>query len=79
MIIKTAYGRNIVCEHIYPANQIVAGSVWQGSTGSLVTVDGVDANGWVHYHWKEVGSIRMHEKESFAFQCRYCLVVESQE
>jgi len=76
MIIIAAHGRNIVYDHIYPASEIVAGSVWQGPTGSLVTVDGVDDRGWVYYRCKESGALRLHEKGCFAFQRRYCLVVE---
>jgi hypothetical protein len=47
-----------------------------------VTVEGINqygsTNSWyeVVYSWEENGVKKTHDKDQFAFQCRYCLIVE---
>lgn len=86
MRIENHYGKNIVCGHIFPPEEIEIGSEWQGSSGFYVKViskreSTYKYNGkinnvvWVTYEWTEKGKIKTHEKDTFCFQCRYCLVV----
>ena len=77
MRIERHNGRNIVCGHIYPVSEIKLGSRWAGSSGHEVTVIKIE-NDWVTYVWREgedQHKVR-HEKDSFSFQCRYCLIVD---
>jgi len=75
MRIETHYGRDIVCGHIYDASEIKPDQMWQGSSGHVVTVNSVNSHGVVSYSWTENGEQKCHQKDSFSFQCRYCLVV----
>lgn len=70
-------GNWILCGAILPTNKIQPGQVWQSSGNSTVRVTAV-RDGWVCYTWIENGSRRYHEKDAFAFQCRYCLVLPSE-
>jgi hypothetical protein len=72
MRIENHQGRNIVCGHIYPLSELVVGSEWQGSSGSVVTIDAIIGE-WVTYSGEHQQS---HEKDSFSFQCRYCLIIK---
>jgi len=87
MVIEEHYGNKIVCQHIFPGTEIKIGSRWQGSSGSVVEV--VDIKRWdwtfqgktqldydVYYKWLEGGIEKVNYKDSFNFQCRYCLIVE---
>lgn len=74
MRIEEHHGNKIVCGHIFPRDEIKIGSRWQGSGGGIVTVESIDDLGWVTYSWAN-GELK-NEKESFAFQCRYCLIIE---
>jgi hypothetical protein len=87
MRVEEWHGRKIVCEHIFPANEIKVGSIWQGSSGSLVEITEVKEFRWtyknkeqidfdVFYKWVDNGKEVFHNKDSFSFQCRYCLVTE---
>lgn len=67
-------GNRIVCGHIYPLSEIRVGSRWVGSTGGKVTVTKVDEKGWIHY---DQTNGPPHQKDSFSFQCRYCLILEN--
>ena len=69
---------------IIKASDIKVWSTWKGSGNTTVKVyeieklkckDGSDWNE-IHYCWCENGKIVTHSKDSFAFQCRYCLVLE---
>ena len=77
MRIEVVNGRKLVCGHIYPTNEIKPGQTWAAADGAnrTVTVTKVD-NDWVEYEWQEKENTVSHEKLAFAFQCRYCLVVE---
>ena len=65
-------GRRIVCGHIYPASEIKVGSQWVSSGSNLVTVTKVDGNE-IYYDQRHG---LPHHKDSFSFQCRYCLILE---
>jgi hypothetical protein len=81
------YGKNIVCGHIFPGTEIEVGTKWQNSGGGQVEVIDVKKFVWkykgneqisydVYYKWIEDGVEKFHDKDSFSFQCRYCLIVE---
>lgn len=72
MRIETYKGCNIVCGHIFPVEDIKIGQKWMSVSGNVVTVTNINGE-WVDYAW-ESGS---HRKDSFSFQCRYFLIVES--
>ncbi len=77
MRIETVNGRNLVCGHFFPASELASGQRWAPADGSnrevkIVTVDGE----WVEYEWQDNGERKTHQKLAFAFQCRYCKVVE---
>ena len=74
MRIENQCGNNIVCGHIFPADEIMPGQVWQASGGATVEIVSVN-DGDVTYAWTEKGKRVDHTKASFAFQCRYCLIV----
>lgn len=75
MRVEEHYGRRIVCGHIYPADKIQPGQLWQGSSGSLVQITGVRERD-VSYRQSD-GTC--NTKDSFSFQCRYCLVLNEGE
>ena len=85
MIIEKYRGRYIVCGYIYPGEAIKTGQLWQASSGNVVTVTKTTRYGnesqdvSVEYEWYDyrLGQIVSHEKDSFAFQCRYCKVMET--
>lgn len=74
MRIEKHYGRSIVCGHIFKASSINPGQYWQSSSGSIVLVTQV-SDGWVSYMQHDGVP---HAKEAFAFQCRYCLVINDE-
>lgn len=74
MRVETHHGRKIVCGHIFKTSSIKPGQYWQGSSGSTVQVTEV-SDGRVSYMQS---SGVPHTKEAFAFQCRYCLVINDE-
>jgi hypothetical protein len=70
------HGNIIVCQHIYPIAEIKIGSRWQESAGSVVTIIEVDYS-TDDVYYRASGSDYLHSKDVFAFQCRYCLIVEN--
>ena len=70
MRIERHHGNNIVCGHIYPISEIEVGSQWQDSSGGVVTIHKI-VDDWIVYSRYEQPK---HEKDSFSFQCRYCLI-----
>lgn len=72
--VEEHHGNMIACGGIFPAEEIKAGQRWQGSSGHTVTVDGVNEHS-IYYSWIESGTTMTHNKEHFAFQCRYCLIL----
>jgi hypothetical protein len=77
MDIEEHYGNKIVCRHIFDKDSIQIGSRWQSSCGTIVTVESICDLGWITYSWVVDGIKKTNEKESFAFQCRYCLILEN--
>ena len=79
---KIQNGHKFIIGHFFNADEIQVGSRWIGSGGGIVTVEGLNTYGsigpWieVQYSWYEKGEKRTHEKDVFAFQCRYCLIVD---
>lgn len=72
MRIETHKGHNIVCGHIFPVGELTVGQKWMSSAGNVVTIYDI-RDDLVYYVW-ENGS---HRKDSFSFQCRYCLILET--
>lgn len=67
-------GGFLLCGGIIPEDMVKPGQTWEAAGGHRVEV--VDAQGgWVKYRWTEKGEVREHDKQNFAFQCRYCLVL----
>lgn len=76
---QTKNGKTFLCGAILPLDEIHIRQRWIGSSGNIVTVTGVDReNEWIEYTWTENGGERKHEKQSFAFQCRYCLIIREE-
>lgn len=73
-------GRHLLCGTILPINKLAVGQLWASADGSdhVVSITAI-SDGWVSFTWTEHGAQRHHEKTSFAFQCRYCLVVDGPE
>jgi hypothetical protein len=75
-------GRKAIVRHFFKAHEIQVGSRWIGSSGGIVTIEGFNTYGstdpWIEvvYSWEKDGEKFTHEKDAFAFQCRYCLIVE---
>ena len=77
-------GHTAVVRHFFKPHEIKVGSRWCRADGSkgFVVVEGINQYGsidpWyeVVYSWELNGEKFTHEKETFAFQCRYCLIVE---
>lgn len=72
MRIESHKGYNIVCGHIFPVEELSVGQKWMSSSGNVVTISDIQDD-LVYYAW-ESGS---HCKDSFSFQCRYCLILET--
>ncbi len=65
---------NLIVRGIIPEKFIRPGQIWLGSSGHSVEVVAVK-DGWVDYKWIERGVEILHDKNSFAFQCRYSLKI----
>ena len=74
MRIETVNGRNLVCGHIFPANELEVGQVWAPADGSdrVVTITKIDGN-IIYYNDPRFGDF---DKDAFSFQCRYGKVVD---
>lgn len=75
MRVETVNGRHLLCGHILPIDKIHRGQTWAPADGSNRTVTIESGGEWVDYSWIENGEKKVHTKMSFAFQCRYCLVL----
>lgn len=75
--VETVNGRYLLCGHILKVGQIKPGQQWAPASGgnSAVTVISIDG-GRVRYSGSQQP---MHEKDSFSFQCRYCLILATAE
>ena len=72
-------GRRLLAQRILERKYIQSGQIWVSSSGSEVTISRVewfDEDLWVYYWPKGEDGERELDKESFAFQCRYCLDVD---
>lgn len=80
MRIETINGRHLLCGHIIKTDSIIPGQIWAPADGSdrEVKVEAVK-DGWVSYSWKEGEQLVTHKKMAFAFQCRYCLVIDKED
>jgi hypothetical protein len=80
MRVELVNGRYLLCGHILKRSQLAVGQTWAPASGAdrTVKIVGIE-NDWVRYEWTEGEQLRQHEKESFAFQCRYCLVLPDKE
>jgi hypothetical protein len=65
------YNALIVCGWIFPPEEIEVGQLWQSSNGNTVRITKVD-NDKVYYCWNG----ESHVKDSFSFQCRYCMILD---
>ena len=80
--IEEIKGHQAVVGHFFKESEIEVGSRWISVSGGIVTVDGINQYGSldpsydVVYSWVENGEKKTHQKEVFAFQCRYFLIVE---
>lgn len=75
MRIEKINGYSAVCGHFYPVNEIKIGSKWTAADGSdnVVFIRDIQKN---IIFYGRYGNDRTLEKDSFSFQCRYCLIVE---
>ena len=77
--LKEENGRRILIQRILERKYIQPGQVWVSSSGNEVTISRVewfDDDLWVYYRPKGEDEGRELDKESFSFQCRYCLDVD---
>jgi hypothetical protein len=72
MNFKNFKGNVIIIHHIFPPDLIKIGSRWMNSGGGIVTITSVNKD-IISYKQCD-GSI--NNKDSFAFQCRYCKIVD---
>lgn len=80
MRVETIHGRYLLCGGVIPAEDVEVGQIWSPADGSnrSVRVEAVTRD-FVTYSWKEGDSFKEHSKLNFAFQCRYCLVLPTNE
>lgn len=74
-------GTKILCHHILPKGKIKVGSKWRSGSDicRVVTIVNVDEHsGWVEYVSADCPD-RLYAKDWFSFQCRYCLILDSDE
>jgi hypothetical protein len=80
--IEEIKGYKAVVGHFFKESEIEIGSRWISVSGGIVTVDDINQYGSldpfyeVVYSWVENGEKKTHQKEVFAFQCCYFLIVE---
>jgi hypothetical protein len=61
---------------MFKEDEITVGSKWV-SVGTKIPVEVIKVeDGWIEYRYFDG---KIHEKDVFCFQCRYCLVVEDLE
>ena len=79
MKIETKHSRHFLIQHLIRNDFILPGQLWCSADGSDREVQVVEVkDDWVKYTWEENGEQRVHEKSCFAFQCRYCLVIDKE-
>lgn len=77
--VETIHSRHLLCGGIVPTYFVKAGQRWAAASGSDREVFVESAGEWVDYSWTENGRKMLHTKMNFAFQCRYCLVLDKPE
>lgn len=80
MRVELVHGRRLLCGHILADDQVKPAQIWAAADGGdrTVRITAV-AHDWVTYTWGEHGEPKYHDKSIFAFQCRYCLVLDGPE
>jgi hypothetical protein len=68
-------GKTIVVRHKFDPDEIEVGSMWMSSGNNVVTVTENDGE-WITYQWEESAGTKYNSKDYFAFQCRYCLIID---
>jgi len=82
--IEHQHNNFILCGVILPCDEIKVGQKWQSSEGHIVTVCNLNKHKleneleyyWVDYEWQEKSGPKKISKNSFAFQCDYCLIID---
>lgn len=79
--VETLNKRHVLCGGIVPVTFLKRGQRWASADGSDREVEIVNIiDGWVTYTWEvKDGVTESHEKLSFPFQCRYCLILDTPE
>ena len=85
MRIEVINGHRAVCGHIFPKDELKIGTKWISADGSNRIVEIRDLVRYgigtqfedISVYYGEHATDQTYEKDSFAFQCRYCLIVES--
>lgn len=80
MRVETINGRNLLCAGILPKTELAVGQKWAPADGTdsvvvireLISYEDGDVNVIYGNHANDSS----YEKDSFSFQCRYCLIVE---
>jgi hypothetical protein len=76
MRVERVAGRYLLCGGVIPAEDVQVGQTWAPAAGDNYTVTVVEAGTRVTYEGEHQAR---HTKDNFAFQCRYCLVLEGPE
>ena len=80
MRVETVNGRYLLCGGVIPQEDVKPEQVWAPADGSNMTVTVREVEeGFVSYDIHEGDKIRKMVKDNFAFQCRYCLVLDTPE
>lgn len=79
-------GHKAIVRHIFKREELKVGQKWIGGSGNVVTIEDIKVYPSKHendkpfydiyYSWYENGVKKTHDKDHFAFQCRYCLIVD---
>lgn len=77
--VETIHGRHLLCGGFVPTAFVKTGQRWASASGGDREVFVESAGEWVDYSWLEGGDKKLHTKLNFAFQCRYCLVLDAPE
>ena len=80
MRVEMINGRNLLCGGVVPKAELKVGQKWAPADGAdrvviireLISYEDGDINVIYGDHANDTS----YEKDSFSFQCRYCLIVE---
>lgn len=81
MRVENVNGRNLLCGGILPKDQLRVGQKWAQADGAdrVVEIRAIEPYGDIgelDIIYGVHGNDTSYTKDSFSFQCRYCLVVE---